>query len=131
MAAALDLAPTVGVGPACQALGVSRARFYRRRSPTPAVASSSPALEIGSVLPVTADPVAAEERSGPSVSGAASAAAVPPPDRARPHPRALGPEERQAVLAVLHSERFQDAAPAEVYATLLDEGTYLASERTC
>jgi len=34
------------------------------------------------------------------------------------------------VLDVLHSTRFQDAAPAAVYATLLDEGTYLASERT-
>jgi putative transposase len=31
---------------------------------------------------------------------------------------------------VLHSERFCDAAPSEVYATLLDEGTYLCSERT-
>jgi putative transposase len=29
---------------------------------------------------------------------------------------------------VLHDERFVDAAPATVYATLLDEGTYLASE---
>ena len=31
---------------------------------------------------------------------------------------------------MLHSSRFVDTAPAEVYATLLDEGTYLASERT-
>jgi putative transposase len=38
--------------------------------------------------------------------------------------------EQQAVRDALHSERFQDAAPAAVYATLLDEGTYLASERT-
>jgi putative transposase len=34
------------------------------------------------------------------------------------------------VLDVLHSERFADAAPAAVYATLLDEGVYLASEST-
>lgn len=33
-------------------------------------------------------------------------------------------------MAVLHSERFVDKAPAQVYATLLDEGTYLCSERT-
>jgi len=45
-------------------------------------------------------------------------------------PRALSASERQTVLDVLHSERFRDAAPAEVYATLLDEGTYLCSERT-
>jgi putative transposase len=34
------------------------------------------------------------------------------------------------VLETLHSERFLDAAPAQVHATLLDEGTYLCSPRT-
>jgi len=49
----------------------------------------------------------------------------------RPIPaRALSPGERQAVLDVLHEPRFMDLAPAEVYATLLDEGRYLCSERT-
>jgi putative transposase len=45
-------------------------------------------------------------------------------------PRALQPEQRAEVLAVLQEPRFQDAAPAEVYAQLLDEGRYLCSERT-
>jgi putative transposase len=45
-------------------------------------------------------------------------------------PRRLADEERAAVLAVLHEPRFADLAPAEVYATLLDEGGYLCSERT-
>ena len=45
-------------------------------------------------------------------------------------PRALSDDEREAVLAELHSERFQDCSPAAVWATLLDEGRYLASERT-
>ena len=31
---------------------------------------------------------------------------------------------------MLHSDRFVDCAPEQVYATLLDEGTYLASVRT-
>ena len=44
--------------------------------------------------------------------------------------RALGPAERQAVLDVLHSERFVDQSPAEVQATLLEEQTYLCSTRT-
>lgn len=48
----------------------------------------------------------------------------------RVSPRALQAEERQAVLDVLHSARFQDRSPTEVYATLLDDGIYLASERT-
>jgi len=47
-----------------------------------------------------------------------------------PPPRKLPPEERKAVLNVLHEPCFADKAPAEVYATLLDEGTYLCSERT-
>src|SRR3990167_128413 len=46
------------------------------------------------------------------------------------HPRALSAEEHQEVLSVLNAERFCDQAPAEVYATLLDEGQYLCSERT-
>ena len=45
-------------------------------------------------------------------------------------PRELAIDERKAVLAVLHEERFVDLAPAEVYATLLDEDRYLCSERT-
>ena len=48
----------------------------------------------------------------------------------RPSPRALSEPERKQVLDVLHSERFCDTAPGEVVATLLDEATYLASERT-
>ncbi len=39
-------------------------------------------------------------------------------------------DERTAALDLLHSDRFIDSAPAEVVATLLDEGTYLASART-
>ena len=53
------------------------------------------------------------------------------PRRPRPAPpRTLSGPERAAVLDELHAERFADASPAAVYATLLDEGTYLASERT-
>ena len=51
------------------------------------------------------------------------------PPRAK-HPRALDPVERQAVLDVLHSERFCDQSPAEVHATLLEEQTYLCAPRT-
>jgi putative transposase len=56
---------------------------------------------------------------------------TPRPPRARAVPaRALSEAERDAVLAELRSERFVDCSPAQVWATLLDEGTYLASERT-
>ena len=87
--AAQELAVEVGVAPACQALGVSRATFYRR------------------------------QRS------------VPGHQQPRPTPaRALCETERERVLDVLASPRFVDRAPAEVVATLLDEGRYLCSERT-
>ena len=59
------------------------------------------------------------------------AAKVPRVTTPRPEPpRALAPQERQAVLDTLQSPRFVDSAPAQVYATLLDEGTYLCSTRT-
>ena len=83
------LAAQVGVAPACQALGVSRASFYRRQRSTPG-------------------------RQQP-----------------RPTPaRALCEAEREQILDVLAGPRFVDRAPAEVVATLLDEGPYLCSERT-
>ena len=83
------LAAQVGVAPACQALGVSRASFYRRQRSTP-----------GHQQP-------------------------------RPTPaRALCEAEREQILDVLAGPRFVDRAPAEVVATLLDEGHYLCSERT-
>jgi putative transposase len=49
----------------------------------------------------------------------------------RPTPaRALSEVERETVLATLNSERFVDQAPREVYAALLDEGSYLCSVST-
>jgi putative transposase len=84
------LAVSAGTRAACQALGVSRARYYRQQQ--------------------------SEEPARPRGGGQ--------------QPRALSAAERQAVLDLLHSERFRDAAPAAVYATLLDAGVYLCSERT-
>lgn len=48
----------------------------------------------------------------------------------RSHPRALSSAEREATIEVLHSSRFRDSSPAEIYATLLDEGRYMCSLRT-
>ena len=45
-------------------------------------------------------------------------------------PRALQPAEKAEVRQVLNSDRFADQPPREVYAMLLDEGTYLCSWRT-
>ncbi len=49
----------------------------------------------------------------------------------RPTPaRALSKSERTKVRDVLNSERFQDSSPYQVYAALLDEGTYHCSIST-
>jgi putative transposase len=45
-------------------------------------------------------------------------------------PRTLSLKERQGVLDILHTDRFADKAPQEVYATLLDEGEYHCSIST-
>lgn len=52
------------------------------------------------------------------------------PTAARRHARALSPAEDEALLEVMHSERFQDAAPRQIYATLLSEGKLIASIST-
>jgi putative transposase len=57
-------------------------------------------------------------------------AALGAPKKRPAPPRALPVAEKQIVLDTLHSERFQDKAPHEVYATLLDEGSYLCSIRS-
>ena len=91
MKAVEELVPVVGAAPACEALGVPRASFYRQKAPPP-------------------DPAEPRRRPNP--------------------PQALSDSERREVLDVLHSPRFVDKAPAEVYAALLDEGIYLCSVRT-
>jgi putative transposase len=53
----------------------------------------------------------------------------PPAPKAR-SPRALTDTEADDIVEVLNSERFCDRAPAQVWATLLDEGIYLASITT-
>jgi putative transposase len=120
MASVTELVPVVGAVAACEAVGMPRASFYRQTE-----------RAIGAVVdllpPSLRHEGAAGERSEQIVTRRRSEDPVGEP---RVHPRALSPAEQQAVRDVLHSERFQDAAPATVYATLLDEGTYLASERT-
>jgi len=54
----------------------------------------------------------------------------PAPAAQRRSPRRLDNAERAAVLEVLVSERFCDLSPREVWAKLLQEGTYLCSVRT-
>jgi putative transposase len=54
----------------------------------------------------------------------------PPVGVRRSSSRRLQEQEKSAVLACLHEERFQDCSPAQVYASLLDDGQYHCSIRT-
>jgi len=84
--------------------------------------------------------VVAQQRTGGGIASACAALSVARasfyrrqhpkgavPRRPRLVPRALLPDERTRVLSRLTDDRFADRAPAEVYATLLDEGTFLCS----
>jgi transposase InsO family protein len=52
------------------------------------------------------------------------------PGAAAAAPNALSAGERSELLAILDSPRFADKAPRQVWAVLIDEGTYLASVST-
>jgi len=103
-AAVDDLATAVGTRAACAALGRARATQYRHRRQRPRPSGTTPT--------------------------SSSSSSTSPPRRPQVQPRALRPAEQAAVLAELRGERFVDAAPPTVYATLLDEGRYLASVAT-
>ncbi len=51
------------------------------------------------------------------------------PQPRRAHPAAISETDKDQIVATLCSDRFADMAPAQVYATLLDEGSYLCCER--
>jgi putative transposase len=87
MAAIAEAAPGRDIAGTCNALGMPRGTYYRRRRP-----------KLEKVR--------------------------------RSSPRALTPEERQQVLSVMNQPRLVDLATPQVYATLLDEGQYLCSQRT-
>jgi putative transposase len=105
MNAVLAVLPATGIEFACQGLGVSRATFHRH-------------------YPIQ-EPAAAGNGCGPGEPNLLLIA----PQRLRSF-RALSPQEEQLALDCLHSERFQDCAPASIVATLLDEGIYHCSTRT-
>jgi len=92
----------IGVSRSCEATGVPRSSYYRLLD------SGGSAGSLGSVT---------------MAQGAANYACRVPG-------RALSPGERQHVADVLHEEAFKDEPVRQVWATLLDAGTYLCSIST-
>jgi len=113
MEAARELAPKVGVSSACRAMALPRATYYRR-------------------LTVVSQPAVSDDGGIPSEGAGDDKNVVVQETRspARRSHRGLKEAEEKKVLAVLHNERFVDRSPGQVYATLLDEGSFLCSERT-
>ena len=95
-----------GVAPLCRAMNLSLATFYRQRN--------------GRAAQTLAHEQTRSETNSPS-----KANVLEPVSH-----RALSAAERRATLEALHSPRFIDKTPYEVYAGLLDEGQYLCSIRT-
>jgi putative transposase len=89
-------------------------------------------MALAPVSGMTAAVCAALGVSRASVQRRRSCLAAPPTSAGqRPKPiRALSDLQQQAVLDLLHAPRFPDQAPAEIYASLLDEGVYRCSIRT-
>ena len=98
-----ELAATHGVAAACNTLAVPRSSLYRARPATRMPEALAPAPE---------------------------SAAKPEPAVRAVSPRALSPAEQEQVRELLNSARFQDLAPREIYAELLDEERYLCSIST-
>lgn len=95
-----------------------------------AVALLAPTVGIAAACDFLDVPRASYYREHPLLGPAPQPLSPPLPVAPTIPVRALRPDERQAVRDLLHSPRFQDASPAAVQATLLDEGQYLCSTRT-
>ena len=96
-----------------------------------AVAHLSPTIGVVAACDALGVARASFYRQRPVLGPSASPLPEPALPADRPAPaRALSPDERASVLAVLHEQRFQDRSPAAVQATLLDEGQYYCSTRT-
>ena len=138
MRSAEVLAQRTGMSAACRTLSVPRSTLYRTRRQvqgieTPAI--ETPVVEMPVVetpvveMPVVETPVVETpvvEMPVVETPVVETEASEEPPSS----PRALTAEERGAVRDMLNSERFQNSAPRQVYATLLDEGEYLCGWRT-
>jgi putative transposase len=86
-------------------------------TPAVVVAPEAPAVVVAPEAPAVVAPEA-------------TPVVVAPTPAKKPPARKLPDEERAAILAVLNEDRFCNLAPAAVWATLLDEGKHLCSERT-
>ena len=60
----------------------------------------------------------------------ASGKPVLPVGPRKPHPRALSAPEKEKILEKLHEKEYVDRAPRQIFASLLDSGSYLCSVGT-
>lgn len=120
MASVVEPSTAAPMAPVLKALGLSRASFYRYRAAV-APAEREP---VGASAPEVALPDQGSEAQRPLTGSTPVGGACRVPGRS------LSASERQAVRQILYGERFQDHTPTEVFAALLDEGTYVCSIST-
>lgn len=119
--AVIDMSAVLGERASCMNLQVPRGNFQRRKTRRLATDVETPPVGIASDVNI-------------------AVACVPEAHRrpvrqkmkrpCRTSPRALNPEQRQAVLDAVHQMRFIDRSVPYIYATLLDEGRYYGSIST-
>jgi len=158
MGAVIDLVPSFGVESLCDGLGLSRATLYRRRHEAAVQApvvrdddeqsGRQPVVDLDHGMEAaTVPPYATGERASDGAARRHCAEDVVREDEAhvpvQPHTEVAAPEvarkashralseaERAAVLTLLVDDKYCDKSPAEIYASLLDEGRYYCSIRT-
>ena len=142
----------ISVRSACRALSLSRATYHRRRTALApadtiepeAAGPSDRAIEksqTGALIGVAVCGHGEQSATAPEMTVGQAADLTPARSGGEPlvapmskpkrtSHRALSEDERALVLATLNDDRFCNFAPSEVFATLLDEGKYIGSERT-
>jgi putative transposase len=106
-------------------LGVSRASFQRHQALAIANRESA-TLDEDAIVKLVADPESKLSRQARRYL----ARRIAKTNRSRFCPRALTPQQRQALLDAVHEDRFIDRSVPYIYATLLDENRYYGSIST-
>jgi len=115
---------TLPIAPLLQALGMSRATYYRKRPPQISLPDAAELSPPDAALAPPDPPEQQAEEPDPIAPDPLA------PSRCRVPGRALSPAERAQIYRHLYEDRFIDRTVQQIWATLLDEGLYLCSRRT-
>lgn len=127
----------------CEALGINRARVYRRKVGAQQAQTAFPLAAFSGALPNQSEGPAQSEAVGvedvkrnieeakrDNVNRNSTERTCPVRRECRVTGRALNKTEENRLLELLHADCYIDLAPAQIYNALLDQGMYVCSVRT-